>query len=368
MGPWLASALRLAALLLYLASLFLVPFQTNHPGAAWWGIGILLLGWMTVLGGPVAWLANPLALYALVRMRKYPRKCTLFCLFAVLVAPDSYRAIGMSFGFDSKRDIVAGTIHALGAGAYVWFASLVVMLAAAALHLRLQARGEAGAPLSPRTLCGGGRRCAAFTVIALAAAVTAYGCHAWWANHENERLAGIVRAELEGIAVPAGSQFVYEEAEASRACRTATVTRLFASDLEPAHVCDALSRVLTAQGWESYYGCRQLTYQQRPGTRPSYSFSRLDARVLPGTFGIFLTARPKDAWGNLFMLSGFGESEAVPLTRQLGRSFFTIRVFYTEDRPLRERLCPQDGTRCDCIQKSLWEWRFASGRRFSRSE
>jgi hypothetical protein len=365
MGPWLASALRVAALSLYLASLFLIPFHTNHPNLDWWGIGILLLGWMA---GNAAWLANPLALYAFVRMRRYPGRCALLCVVAVLVAFDAYRAIGMSFGFDSKRDIIAGTIHTLGAGAYVWFASLAVMLAAAALHLRLHSRGETAVPFSLHALCGRGMRCAMFAACVLAAGVAALAYQVRSAKLENERLAGMVRTELASIALPAGSQFVYEEAEASRACRTATVTRLFASDLEPAHVCDALSRVLTAQGWESYYGCRQLTYQQRPGTRPSYSFSRLDARVLPGTFGMFFTARPKDAWGNLFMLSGFGESEAVPLARQLGRSFFTIRVFYTEDRPLRERLCPQDGTRCDCIQKSLWEWRFASGRRFSRSE
>jgi hypothetical protein len=94
-----AAILRASAVCLYLASLVLVPFRTSYPNLDWWGIGILLFGWLV---------ANPLAIFSLLRMNRYPRTCVALCLLAVLISLDSYEATRFSFGFDSRRDIIGG--------------------------------------------------------------------------------------------------------------------------------------------------------------------------------------------------------------------------------------------------------------------
>jgi hypothetical protein len=68
------------------------------------------------------------------------------------------------------------------------------------------------------------------------------------------------------------------------------------------------------------------------------------------------------------MLSRFGEDQAIPLARQMGKTFFTVKLYYRQDRALFEQLCPANSARCDCVYQSLYGWKFANGRQFSRSE
>lgn len=130
-----ASVFRGAALCLYLAALVTVPFQTRDPMNAW-GIEILLVGWIALADGNIAWLANPLLIFALLSMDRQPRASLAACGLAVLVSLDALRAMGLSLGFDSSRDIFGGEIQGLGPGAYAWYGSLVAALVACVLHRR----------------------------------------------------------------------------------------------------------------------------------------------------------------------------------------------------------------------------------------
>ena len=46
-------------------------------------------------------------------------------------------------------------------------------------------------------------------------------------------LRAAVATQLEKIELPPGSRFVYEEAEANRSCKTASISQVFASDIDP---------------------------------------------------------------------------------------------------------------------------------------
>jgi hypothetical protein len=198
--------------------------------------------------------------------------------------------------------------------------------------------------------------------LALAGAIGAYASHRAL-EMENERLAGIVHAKLGQVGLPAGSRFVYEEVEVSRDCKTATLTRLFASDASPASICEALSLSLAQGGWKLPSGCRSVTYPlfRAPahGGRPEYSYSVMDARS-PEMFGVNVSAQPREAWGHFFMLSAFGEREAIPLARKAGESFFTVSLSYAEDLDLHRRLCPPERLQCECNHSSRHERRFAA--------
>jgi hypothetical protein len=188
-----------------------------------------------------------------------------------------------------------------------------------------------------------------------------------WREAEIQRLDDIVRGRFDALALPPGSHFVYEELEVSRDCKTATLTRLFAADADPAGICEAVFQPMRSAGWKSFAGCRNLTYPMTPasvdGGRPSYPYSMLE--IGESRFRIGLNARPRDAWGYLFMLSSFGEREAVPLAKKAGESIFTVSLHYREETAPANGLRP--GTRPrDCAYSSRSEQKFASGRPISR--
>ncbi|HMV55259.1 MAG TPA: hypothetical protein PLR85_18790 [Nitrospira sp.] len=202
--------------------------------------------------------------------------------------------------------------------------------------------------------------------------ITAYGYYVRSLRAENDRLIAVVQAKFVDISIPSGSDLVYQEFEASRVCKTAEIRKLFSTQDAPEKICDSILLPLKSAGWESHLGCRVAAYPYKrapiDGNRPSYSSSVFAAGVPSKQFGASLKAQPHDAWGPLFMLSSFGEQEAIPIARRMGKTFFTVEIRYTEDQALFGRHCPENGPRCDCVNSTLFAWNFSDGREYSRSE
>lgn len=207
----------------------------------------------------------------------------------------------------------------------------------------------------------------------LVTTIAAYGYYVLQGKAENKRLLEIALTSYESaISVPTGSTLVYQEQEVSRICKTVGITKLFSTDRAPEDVCESILVALKSQGWKSSSGCQVTTYpfKRSPidGDRPSYTYSRFDAGAPSTRFGVSVTANPHDAWGPLLMLSNFGEQEAIPLARKQGKTFFTVKLKYRQDRSLIEKHCPENLPRCDCVERSLFAWKFSDGREFSRSD
>jgi hypothetical protein len=202
--------------------------------------------------------------------------------------------------------------------------------------------------------------------IALALMLTALGVGGYflyqqWATTQNMNLRAAVVAELEKIELPPGSRFVYEEVEANRSCKTASISRVFASEIDPIEICMLVARPLVTRQWEIVTECQSATH---PFTS---RFARLVARVPSGSV-LQLEAEPKDSRGPHLMLSTHGDSKAIPLAREAGSSFFTIRLDTWEDPERVNRLCPDANSRCKCRDSTLSAWRFADGRHLTRSD
>jgi len=199
----------------------------------------------------------------------------------------------------------------------------------------------------------------------------AYGLYWLWANSENTKLGAIVTNELEKIDLPPGSIFIYEEVQANRICKTAGIRRVFATEMKPGELCPLISAQLQSTGWQILNGCQLLTYPLTPRsrfeTRHSYDFARLVARM-PSKGVLELRAEPKDSWGSRFMLSSHGESKAIPLAKKAASAFFTIKLKHFVDMAHYNRICPDDGGRCECADSTLFAWKFADGRRLRRSD
>lgn len=187
---------------------------------------------------------------------------------------------------------------------------------------------------------------------------------------ENTRLRSLVEKHFQSVTIPLGSTLIYQEVISDRVCKTATITELFSTELPTEDVCAAVYSSLKAEGWKSHDGCRAQTYPFKRvpiyENRPSYNYHNLVADEPLSKFRVTLSAKPKDAWGPLFMLSSLGEAQAVPLARKNGETFFTVKVFYIEDQRVFEKHCPQSMSHCDCAD-TLFAWKFSNGRQFSRS-
>ena len=133
------------SLFLFLAACGLPCLEVEKEGrVVWYGDSVLLRGWMAVLVGQVAWLANPLWLAGMFCF--VFRRWTLslvFALLGLLLAASSllfygWDGAGIHVGVD--EGVVA--VHQLRVGAYVWLSSLLVLFVGAA-HLRRRAhRGQ----------------------------------------------------------------------------------------------------------------------------------------------------------------------------------------------------------------------------------
>jgi hypothetical protein len=208
--------------------------------------------------------------------------------------------------------------------------------------------------------------------VLVAVGLGVYSLYQSRADAENSRLAAIAASELEKIDLPPGNVFIYEEVKANRTCKTAGIGRVFATEIKPGELCRLISATLHTKGWQVLDGgCKSVTYPHPPRpvheTRPSFDYARLVARV-PSRSLVQLIAEPQGSWGLQSILSTHGDSAAISLARKGGSAFFTIALAHWDDRALVDRMCPDDGGRCECHESTLFAWKFADGRRLRRSD
>lgn len=122
----LARLLVGVSILLFLASLTQNPFRTASPnepkGHYFGGLALLLIGWVGVLGGIVAWLANPALLMAWIfTFSRYRRVEAVVC---------SVAALGLALSFLSVKEMPGETENAkiisYGLGYRLWIGSIVM--------------------------------------------------------------------------------------------------------------------------------------------------------------------------------------------------------------------------------------------------
>ncbi|MBN3746967.1 hypothetical protein G3N96_16220 [Burkholderia sp. Se-20373] len=120
------------SVLFYLVAMFTAPFRTGAPAPHPWADGwqVLLTGWMGVLAGIYAWLANPLVFAAwLLTVKRYRAQAVVLAVLALL--------FGMSFL--SQHQIAvdeAGNVepvHLDAIGYWCWLASFGAAAVGAAL-------------------------------------------------------------------------------------------------------------------------------------------------------------------------------------------------------------------------------------------
>lgn len=126
-APGKATPFRILAAVLYTASLLMTPYRTLDPNLQMRGFEILSFGWGG-LPNTLAWLANPLLILSLTVMSKRPAIAIVASTLALLLSID-FKDV-QTLGWDSSRDAEAGQITSIGAGAYVWLASIVFTLLA----------------------------------------------------------------------------------------------------------------------------------------------------------------------------------------------------------------------------------------------
>ena len=120
---------RLTALAAFVASLGMPLFKTAEMGDEW-GVNALLFGWVVLIEGKLAWLANPLMLLSLFALRRLPHVALIASAAALCVAVFEYPYSYVdSVGFDSGREIEAGRVTDFGIAAYVWLVSLALSVA-----------------------------------------------------------------------------------------------------------------------------------------------------------------------------------------------------------------------------------------------
>lgn len=127
--------LLIIALILFVASLFLPAYLGTEGSKDVSGWTAFLFGGFGLLGSfAVGWLANPLALAALVLMRsKQATVGVLAAIFALLSI-----LVGLSSVYSEYTDLfpLDAGIHvgSLGLGFYIWVSSLVALLLAAIVN------------------------------------------------------------------------------------------------------------------------------------------------------------------------------------------------------------------------------------------
>lgn len=103
----------------YVASLFL-PGIYLVRGEPWGGFGILIWGWGGLLSGNGAWLANGLFIYATIAT------CFSKIVLALWLSGIAFLASLQTF-FTNEINFISYKVGVLelGAGAYLWFASIL---------------------------------------------------------------------------------------------------------------------------------------------------------------------------------------------------------------------------------------------------
>lgn len=179
------SSKRLAniAMTLWLVSLALTGFSLNSNQDSWPGIAILIAGWLGGLAVNFAWFANPLFLWAFVRLRT-DKPAVGRSLLAVVLAFDTLRLSEIPNGNG------VSLLWGYGWGALLWLAAMCILLAAAGtrqVEARIKANTSDGFDEWARPFGFG--LCAVLLAGTLYLAVN----DRWHANRaESERLSGLL--------------------------------------------------------------------------------------------------------------------------------------------------------------------------------
>ena len=131
-------------LALYLTSLFLPAFHLAN-GNVTDPLLILLMGWFAMLTGQFAWIANPLALVAVVfYLRGSFRKSFWLAFLAAVASLNTFTMIGKEVLLDEGGR--SSKVLQLGGGAYLWLASMLLLLTCCATYAwRARALGKRAA-------------------------------------------------------------------------------------------------------------------------------------------------------------------------------------------------------------------------------
>ena len=131
MNRW---AVLVGSLVLFVAACCLpaVEFRKNAAGSVvWFGGEALAMGWLGVLLGQFAWLANPLLVFSGPLLALRLRLPAIACAgLAVLFSLNTFVLFGMEVPGD-EAGVNKLYLQALREGAWLWFGSLGVMLTGA---------------------------------------------------------------------------------------------------------------------------------------------------------------------------------------------------------------------------------------------
>lgn len=117
--------LLILSIILFVASLFTLPFTIEGDNPKPWPIGLwcLLLGWISVgVGAGVTWLANPFLMLSWMMLAKRSRSAFWLSLIAVFFCslfPFTHEVLANEGG-GTRR------ITSIGPGYYLWFGSSIV--------------------------------------------------------------------------------------------------------------------------------------------------------------------------------------------------------------------------------------------------
>lgn len=170
---------------LALTSLVLYSEQKHLLGAE-----ILAIGWLGPLLLNFAWIANPLFLWALIRIRA-GKPAAGTAIFALLLSLDTLRFANYLLNEGGG----SSAIYGYGWGTVLWFASICILLCAAGTRA-IEIRIEKNAPESSEEWC---RPVGAI----LFAAIAAWG--AYFAIHDRRIANSFERERLAGIAFKRGA-------------------------------------------------------------------------------------------------------------------------------------------------------------------
>jgi len=133
-----SSSFVLAALAFvsWLCSLALPAFS-DYSGEMLWGLNILLVGWLGPLNLTFAWFANFFFLVAVARLLCGGTTC-YNPVVAFIISLDTLRFTSYPRNEGGAMSIIYG----YGPGALLWFLSIALLMIAAGLRLKEQARGD----------------------------------------------------------------------------------------------------------------------------------------------------------------------------------------------------------------------------------
>lgn len=131
-GRWALLALTLVSLVLYAGSIFLPALILK--GSVVRGTTVLAFGWWGLLALNVAWVANPLYGCALIHaIATSYQRARWRCALALLLSGQSWFAQKWWY-----HEGWGTPIESLGSGYYLWTLSMLVLLLAAHLGVRLE--------------------------------------------------------------------------------------------------------------------------------------------------------------------------------------------------------------------------------------